>query len=662
MNLAVEGHNALELSSELGKPTIGKSDGLGATATNGVKSSSGSRWLPKPTKLDQGELPINHELPRPSWRERLAQMLKRFQRALSRISQTLRNVFRIQVNNDSIYHRNLDLWELVKDAKSINAKVNGFMAKIRDSLPVAEDDVAYEAKVKELRISFHKLHDIQKVDDENYIRLVRTQDTFSEKIRPMLMRSPEKIRSDLLDQKLQPIAILAKRMAPLRSKSLAKDKKILSKVLPSDQSYMSSLLGQMGPKEVLKPWFKAVVREKVKSNELIFKQGEEQFIACLQLMQTALAGLAKLHQTSDLATLSKEDKALLNVYTDWIVELDKRLSDSFGGRDEFKASLKRIKSMNFHKGFMMELERPRASRYYNVHYNDLQFLEPLRYMGHHIREEEKKLIDKQLGIHIEEHDISTINRQAPTALANFKDYLNIFLKIREEEMKILNIISPNQLKGLTKYQIPEKGSKVVEDSNHPSTSTSLPAPSFSLWLGSISLHLALPNHPTLQPRRYQFLAAHHRQLLLPNTTGPRCPPSLATTALQLLPLQSRPLPSLPPDLASLILPLTSPLPTSHPCCSSLPLPPAADSPATQPARRPQTLQSPPTISTCNQHHHPEWQLQLATSANHQHPRYRCPSPPLPMPQLRILPCAEPCCQPLLSPCCQPLLSPRADYY
>ncbi|PLW57836.1 hypothetical protein PCANC_01018 [Puccinia coronata f. sp. avenae] len=499
MNLAVEGHNALELSSELGKPTIGKSDGLGATATNGVKSSSGS-----------------------------PQMLKRFQRALSRISQTLRNVFRIQVNNDSIYHRNLDLWELVKDAKSINAKVNGFMAKIRDSLPVAEDDVAYEAKVKELRISFHKLHDIQKVDDENYIRLVRTQDTFSEKIRPMLMRSPEKIRSDLLDQKLQPIAILAKRMAPLRSKSLAKDKKILSKVLPSDQSYMSSLLGQMGPKEVLKPWFKAVVREKVKSNELIFKQGEEQFIACLQLMQTALAGLAKLHQTSDLATLSKEDKALLNVYTDWIVELDKRLSDSFGGRDEFKASLKRIKSMNFHKGFMMELE-------------------------------------------------------------------------------------------------------------------------------------TLPNHPTLQPRRYQFLAAHHRQLLLPNTTGPRCPPSLATTALQLLPLQSRPLPSLPPDLASLILPLTSPLPTSHPCCSSLPLPPAADSPATQPARRPQTLQSPPTISTCNQHHHPEWQLQLATSANHQHPRYRCPSPPLPMPQLRILPCAEPCCQPLLSPCCQPLLSPRADY-
>ncbi|PLW44918.1 hypothetical protein PCASD_09143 [Puccinia coronata f. sp. avenae] len=34
-----------------------------------------------------------------------------------------------------------------------------------------------------------------------------------------------------------------------------------------------------------------------------------------------------------------------------------------------------------------------------------------------------------------------------------------------------------------------------------------------------------------------------------------------------------------------------------------------------------------------------------------HPRYCCPSPPLPMPQLRILLCAEPRCQPLLSPCC-----------
>ncbi|PLW45555.1 hypothetical protein PCASD_06233 [Puccinia coronata f. sp. avenae] len=188
-------------------------------------------------------------------------------------------------------------------------------------------------------------------------------------------------------------------------------------------------------------------------------------------------------------------------------------------------------------------------------------------------------------------------------------------------------------------------------------------------LSSAGSHLAAapnlrrlpPASSSLQPRCYQFLAAHHRRLLLPNTTGPRCPTSLATTALQLLPRQSRPLPPLPPDLSSLILPLTLPLPTSHPRCSSLPLPPAADSPATQPARRPRTLQSLPTTSTCNQRHHPGWQLQLATSADYQHPRYRCPSPPLPMPQLRILPCAEPRCQPLMSPRCQPLLSPRADY-
>jgi hypothetical protein len=131
---------------------------------------------------------------------------------------------------------------------------------------------------------------------------------------------------------------------------------VLSKVLPSDQAYMSSLLGQMGPGEVLKPWFEAMVREKVESKELIFKQGKEEFISRLQLMEIALAGLAKLHQKSDLALLSEEDKELLNAYTREIVELDKGLSISFGGRDEFKASLNRIKSMNFHKGFMMELE------------------------------------------------------------------------------------------------------------------------------------------------------------------------------------------------------------------------------------------------------------------------------------------------------------------
>jgi hypothetical protein len=91
-------------------------------------------------------------------------------------------------------------------------------------------------------------------------------------------------------------------------------------------------------------------------------------------------------------------------------------------------------------------------------------VEPFRYLGQDIREEEKQLINQQLGIQLEEHDISTIKQQAPFALHNSKEFLKIFLKIREEEMKILKIISPNQLKSLTKYQIPEKGSKVVDDS------------------------------------------------------------------------------------------------------------------------------------------------------------------------------------------------------
>jgi hypothetical protein len=75
MQLVADGKNAAELSGELGKSTIGKSDGLGATTTNGVKSSSDSRWFRKTAKLDQGELPINHKLPRPSWTERLGKSL-----------------------------------------------------------------------------------------------------------------------------------------------------------------------------------------------------------------------------------------------------------------------------------------------------------------------------------------------------------------------------------------------------------------------------------------------------------------------------------------------------------------------------------------------------------------------------------------------------------
>jgi hypothetical protein len=114
---------------------------------------------------------------------------------------------------------------MVANPESIDAKVNGFMAKIRDSLPAAQDDSAYEAKVEELKISFHKLHDIQKVNEDTYVRVGKNHETFSKKITPMLMRSRGKILSDLMDQKLQPIEILARRMAHLRSKSLAEDKK-----------------------------------------------------------------------------------------------------------------------------------------------------------------------------------------------------------------------------------------------------------------------------------------------------------------------------------------------------------------------------------------------------------------------------------------------------
>ena len=116
---------------------------------------------------------------------------------------------------------------------------------------------------------------------------------------------------------------------------------------------MSPLLDQLGPGEFLKPWLEAVIREKVKVKEIIFKKEEDQFIPRLQSMQTALAGLAKLHQNSDLSTAAEQE---LKHYNNLILELDKDLSDLFGGRDELQKALNVISSMNFYKRVMMELE------------------------------------------------------------------------------------------------------------------------------------------------------------------------------------------------------------------------------------------------------------------------------------------------------------------
>ena len=116
---------------------------------------------------------------------------------------------------------------------------------------------------------------------------------------------------------------------------------------------MSPLLDQLGPGEFLKPWLEAVIREKVKVKEIIFKKEEDQFIPRLQEMQTALAALAKLYRNWDPSTTPKPE---LNYYKDLVLDLDRDLSNSLGGREEFQKALNMISGMHFYKRFMMELK------------------------------------------------------------------------------------------------------------------------------------------------------------------------------------------------------------------------------------------------------------------------------------------------------------------
>ncbi|PLW43154.1 hypothetical protein PCASD_08040 [Puccinia coronata f. sp. avenae] len=392
-SLVADVANAAKDGTDVVAGTLGGSRGL--ESTNWTKRP----WFSsksKPSAEERKELHLEQQLPKRTWKEALIHFYKGFKGALSKIRQKFRDFIRkeeVEFPYNSLFDQNPGLEELVKEDKSIDEKVDGFMKTIpKKNLAEGQAEqfeLAHQVKVEKLKASLHRLHTIRVEDFKTLYPVWDAHSEISAKIRPMFLRWES--HGDL-----KPMQVLGQRMAPYLSKFLDDNQKILSQKLPQDQKYLGSFFGKMGPKKVLQPWFQATIEEKVKSKELKLISGNgEQFLNYLVEIQDYLTDFAFWNQPSIYSNNLKGMEDRVNYYHDRIETHEEALVNMFaGGRDELKKSLEMIESMEFHQTFMRELKNPASSPY---HY-DLQFVEPIEYLFLEMKEEEIPLVYQKLEI------------------------------------------------------------------------------------------------------------------------------------------------------------------------------------------------------------------------------------------------------------------------
>ncbi|PLW45465.1 hypothetical protein PCASD_05951 [Puccinia coronata f. sp. avenae] len=336
---------------------------------------------------------ISQESTQPAWKKTLIRIWLRISSTMSRIDQAMQDFFlknKETYEYDSPYARYPGLTELVMDDGSIDKKVDDFFKTLTTpdhSARVAKKmDLLSQEKAANLKQSLHKLHSIREEDVNTAHMMLNTDNELSEQVRPML---------PMLHPYLPPIRELAERMAIYHSKSLADDQKILLNYLPREKRYLSTVLGSMGPKNVLERWYQEAIKQKVESNEFNLHGKEAEFISQLKLIQTNLAGLASSQRPSDL--FPRDKKAELAVhYNEAIRKNEDNLVAIVGNRAKLQKVLNSLDNMAYHKRFMKQLR------------NDL------------------KASGKSSDLcsyKINEHNLDTIKQQAPTALKNFETYL-----------------------------------------------------------------------------------------------------------------------------------------------------------------------------------------------------------------------------------------------
>ena len=132
---------------------------------------------------------------------------------------------------------------------------------------------------------------------------------------------------------------------------------VLCQKLPEDQRYMSAFLGQLGPENVLEPWFQTIIKEKVESNELKFNGDGEDFLNHLTVLQDELGLYSEFQRPVVHGKTHEEHEYILSSIKRRIRKEEEAMINMFsGGRDELKKSLEMIESMDFHQRFLEELK------------------------------------------------------------------------------------------------------------------------------------------------------------------------------------------------------------------------------------------------------------------------------------------------------------------
>ncbi|PLW25467.1 hypothetical protein PCASD_26251 [Puccinia coronata f. sp. avenae] len=451
---ASDAENILQGSSGAAKSAMCGSVGLKPS-----DEMKGPRWYniwSKP-KHHPEELRLGQESTWPTWKETWRLVWRNFRNTWSIIFQKVRHFFRpnrvAYVSDDTLFTRYPGLEELLKDDKSIDQKIDEFIAKTQSKHHPENEDFkpgsTYNDKWNNLRQSSHNIHNIGEEVNRARRKMMIDDIEYSKKIKQMLLQK---------DGISNFIGVLGDRMASYQSKTLAEDQGILLENLPKDKGYLRFLLGFMGPKNVLKPFFREAIQEKLKSDELLFFGEVENFLYQLEVIQIYLACLARVHRISDPSIMPLTTKTELeSLYKKQIINTEKILKGFVGTQKRLKQALDMIESMDFHKNFMRMLKSPSATSYY-----ELQFLEPFGHLREDITAEEKNLIYREFGIESKEDHLETIKKEAPIALQNVKIFSDLHFKRKEEEINILHSITPEDLEMLSKCSMPQNDSKFKE--------------------------------------------------------------------------------------------------------------------------------------------------------------------------------------------------------
>jgi hypothetical protein len=129
---------------------------------------------------------------------------------------------------------------------------------------------------------------------------------------------------------------------------------VLLNYLPREKRYLSTVLGSMGPKNVLERWYQEAIKQKVESNEFNLHGKEAEFISQLKLIQTNLAGLASSQRPSDLFPEIRKAELAVH-YNEAIRKNEDNLVAIVGNRAKLQKVLNSLDSMAYHKRFMKQL-------------------------------------------------------------------------------------------------------------------------------------------------------------------------------------------------------------------------------------------------------------------------------------------------------------------